>query len=84
MGIVARPKHGEPCLISGNDRHDLLLYDLDGSLVVRHSSPCEGWTHDSIEVTSEGLISNYEALKSGWDAYLGDKDTGSWIGSSEV
>ena len=83
--IVARPiNEREPCLLEGNRYTDLYLYDLAGNLVVRQNSPYEGWTYDALELISESLTSEYEALTYGWDAYLGDKKEDSWVGSSEV
>ncbi len=83
--IVARPiNKSEPCLLKGNRQKDLYLYDLEGSLVVRQNPPFDGWTYDTIEHMAEHLTAEDKILKFGWDAYLGDKVSDNWIGSSEV
>lgn len=91
--IVARPLNSnEPCLIHGNAFADLYLYDLSGELVVRQNAPESGWTYDTLEMIAEQIVSSNDPLgtgeqnplQHGWDAYLGDKSGGTWVGSSEV
>ena len=71
--IIARPKNGEPDLLSGNERCALRFVALNGRELVTLQPPQEGWTHDALDAVPW-------PMDSPWDAFLGNQ----WIGSSEV
>lgn len=75
--IVARPKHNEPDLLTGNESNNLIIMNLNEEVVKTISPPDGGWSHDKLESVTYDTISPH-----GWDAYLGNKSN--WIGSSEV
>lgn len=55
----------------------ILIYDLDGSKLLKRPAPEIGWTHESLCKLSESLS---DITRDGADAYLGS----TWVGSTEV
>lgn len=76
--IVSRPIGNETNdLLLGYEREPLLVYDLEGVLILHENAPSSGWTHETLE-----HFKYHDVAPHGWDAYLGSKER--WIGSSEV
>ena len=74
MYFITEQKNNEPCLLSGNDKKKLYIYDLDHNLFLTFI-PNPIWTHEKLTKLN---IPN-EIIKNGANAYLDEI----WIGSTE-
>ncbi|WP_099319865.1 hypothetical protein [Erwinia amylovora] len=78
--IVARPWKGETNdLLTGLEKEDVLITDLQNLPLKRIPAPECGWTHDSLEAL-ENVAYDVSDKNDGWEMYLGTQ----WIGGSEV